>query len=89
MKNESFNRPRIGCPRFKCGDSVIFLFDRGQGKMDEYEGIIEIVDGFGTYEQMMEPSYDIVIDSEGQKTLCKHVRESMILAKSSGKLLKE
>ena len=41
------------------------------------EGIILIVDKYGTFEQNKEPSYDIMVTEEN--TLYKHIIQSMII----------
>lgn len=41
------------------------------------EGIIYIVDKYGTFEQNNEPSYDIMVTEEN--TLYKHIIQSMII----------
>ena len=41
------------------------------------EGIIYIVDKYGTFEQNNEPSYDIMVTEEN--TLYKHIIQSMIV----------
>lgn len=41
------------------------------------EGIILIVDKYGTFEQNKEPSYDIMVTEEN--TLYKHIIQSMIV----------
>ena len=41
------------------------------------EGIIFIVDKYGTFEQNKEPSYDIMVTEEN--TLYKHIIQSMII----------
>ena len=41
------------------------------------EGIILIVDKYGTFEQNNEPSYDIMVTEEN--TLYKHIIQSMIV----------
>jgi len=41
------------------------------------EGIIYIVDKYGTFEQNKEPSYDIMVTEEN--TLYKHIIQSMII----------
>lgn len=59
----------LGKPKFKCGDIVKFKFDD-----KTKEGIIAIVDAYGTFEQSKEVSYDILVKSEN--TLYKHYVES-------------
>jgi len=55
------------------GEKVSFLLD---GIV--YEGIIEIVDEFGTFFDNSEPYYDIYICVQEKKVLVKHVRQSCI-----------
>ena len=62
-------------PRFRVGDKVRF---------EDKEGIIYIVDIFGTFGQNDEPSYDIMnISEEGFQTLYKHIRQSIITKKDA------
>lgn len=60
-------------PKYKKGDVVRFKFfdDR-----EPFEGMVEIVDAYGTFEQNEEPSYDIY--KFDNNTLYKHVRESLV-----------
>lgn len=68
----------IGRPQYTYGDSVRFaIIIDGEKKV--FEGTIEIIDAYGTFEQNEEPSYDIMVDVSGAQCLFKHVRESMIL----------
>lgn len=55
------------------GDKVSFLLDG-----ITYEGVIEIVDRFGTFFDNSEPYYDIYTIIQEKKTLVKHVRQSCI-----------
>lgn len=55
------------------GEKVSFLLD---GVV--YEGIIEIVDEFGTFFDNSEPYYDIYIHTQEEKILVKHIRQSCI-----------
>lgn len=71
-------KPYIGYPRYKYGDFVRFSQDKVNGKLEEFGGVIEVVDAFGTLERKDEPSYDIMTILEAQKTLHKHVIESEI-----------
>lgn len=60
-------------PKYKKGDVVKFEFFSDR---DPLEGMIEIVDRFGTFEQNEEPSYDVYRFEDN--TLYKHVRESLV-----------
>lgn len=62
-------------PKFERGDVVTFQFSR---QMDVLQGMIEIVDRYGTFEQNEEPSYDIYRFENN--TLYKHVRESCVVS---------
>ncbi len=65
-----------GKPRYARGDSVRFLWNGGEEK----QGVVEIVDEWGTFEQSEEPSYDILLTAEDdEQWLYKHVRESWII----------
>ena len=61
----------LGKPKFTRGDYVEFEA-RGEIK----RGKIYIVDAFGTFEQMEEPSYDIIVEEEN--CLYKHFPESSV-----------
>ena len=61
----------LGKPKFKRGDIVEFEA-RGEIK----RGRVYIVDAFGTFEQMEEPSYDIMVEEEN--CLYKHFPESNV-----------
>ena len=69
----------IGRPQYTYGDSVRFAINV-DGEKYVFEGIIEVVDAYGTFEQNEEPSYDIMVD-ESHSVPCffKHIRESLIL----------
>ena len=60
--------------KYKRGDVVTFRFVENE----QLEGMIEIVDRYGTFEQNDEPSYDIYRFSDN--TLYKHVRESQVVS---------
>ena len=66
----------IGKPKFKIGDKVSFEFNKGEF----LEGVIEIVDAYGTIEQNVQPSYDILVEHSphfnGEPCLYKHIVES-------------
>ena len=74
----------IGKPKYKIGDKVRFTIQN-----TEYEGIVEIVDRFGTFEDNSNVSYDIMIEfKEGSKyynpngcnqCLMKHINENLIM----------
>lgn len=60
-------------PKYVLGDVVRFSYPGGA----VLEGMIAIVDRYGTFEQNEEPSYDIYrLDNN---TLYKHVRESYVI----------
>ena len=61
-------------PKYEKGDVVKFQFSSIMD--DTIEGMIEIVDRYGTFEQNEEPSYDIYRFENN--TLYKHVRESTV-----------
>lgn len=56
---------------YKVGDEVIFMVDNKQR-----EGIIFVVDAYGTFERPGIPSYDILVESENM--LYKHVAYNMV-----------
>ena len=58
-------------PKYVKGDVVRFEFRDGE----VIEGMIEIVDRYGTFDQNEEPSYDVYRFEDN--TLYKHVRESL------------
>lgn len=62
--------PTLGKPRFHYKDRVKFMFN-GEWK----EGVIEIIDAYGTFGQSEEPSYDIFSDG----CLYKHYEESSLI----------
>lgn len=65
-----------GKPVFDYGDCVKFSYE-GQ----VIQGVIEIIDGYGTMEQNKEPSYDIKVVGE-KNSLYKHIPESDIIRKA-------
>lgn len=69
------NKGTLGKPIYNYGDFVRFSFD-GQ----VIEGVIGIIDAYGTMEQNEEPSYDIKVGGENF-TLYKHIPESQIVRK--------
>ena len=64
-------------PKYNRGDKVRFI----AGNNEEYEGYIEIVDRYGTFEQAEEPSYDILVKGT-PGCLHKHIRESSVICLS-------
>lgn len=64
---------KIPPPKYVLGDCVKFAFDSND---DIIEGMIAIVDRYGTFEQNKEVSYDIYRFSNN--TLYKHIVESLI-----------
>ena len=68
----------IGRPRYTYGDSVCFAITI-DGEKNVFEGTVEMVDAYGTFEQNEEPSYDIMVNAHDVPCLFKHIRESLIL----------
>lgn len=66
----------LGKPKYERYDIVRFKFAQ-----EEYEGYIDIVDSYGTFEQNEEPSYDIMVEKGNQPGLYKHCRESRVIEK--------
>lgn len=64
----------LGKPKYKCGDIVKFKFDN-----TIKEGVIAIVDKYGTFEDNSDVSYDILVKSEN--TLYKHFQEPLVVEK--------
>ena len=60
-------------PKYKLGDVVAFEPDDGEPPI---QGMIEIVDRYGTFEQNEEPSYDIYRFENN--TLYKHIRQRFV-----------
>lgn len=65
----------IGNPKYKQGQLVKFSLQE-----NIKEGIIYIVDKYGTFEDDSDVSYDILVTDEN--CLYKHVREDSILEKT-------
>ena len=61
----------IGQPKFKYGDNVKFNFNN-----DIIEGIVYIVDKYGTFEDDSDVSYDIYVKENN--ILYKHVNEKLV-----------
>jgi len=81
-------RGKIGKPVYGSGDVVLFKMPQVRDwdgnvilEAGEIEGVVEIVDAFGTFEQNFEPSYDILAVLNGEKTLVKHIPESEVIKK--------
>ena len=71
-----------GKPMYLVGEHVSFRMTI-DGNVETFDGVIEIVDGFGAWEiyNPREPSYDILVCNwrgSGEMMLVKHVRESKI-----------
>lgn len=60
-----------GKPKFKVGDKVCFTWE---GK--ELEGVIYVVDAYGTFFEHDDVSYDIIESHEGG--LYKHIQEKYV-----------
>ena len=67
---------RIGRPKYKKYEMVMFYFNNGNEKIEEY-GRIEIIDKDGTFGQACEVSYDIL---GTDNVLYKHIPESDVFA---------
>lgn len=71
----------LGNPKYKVGDIVTFdsyLFD--ENKKREIEGVVAIVDEYGTFRDNSDVSYDIYY--EECNILYKHIREDYIKGKT-------
>ena len=77
----------LGHPRFKENDEVGFMFTHSAEKPNcMIKGTVFVVDGWGTFGQNIEPSYDIMVTLEdGNKCLYKHIVESLICWKAPKK----
>ena len=65
-----------GKPLYKIGDKVQFTLEN-----KTYEGVVYIVDKYGTFEDQSDASYDIMVDNWGPKheeCLFKHITEKLI-----------
>lgn len=67
----------LGNPKFKQEDLVTFNFEV-DGKIEKINGVIYVVDPYGTSEQAGEASYDIEAFFRGEIMLFKHIRESKV-----------
>lgn len=73
------NKPVIGKPKYKLGDTVSFYLKLQNGRTVICTGTIEIIDAYGTFEQSVQPSYDIMVDKwldTNEKCFVKHIVES-------------
>lgn len=68
----------IGKPKYKEGDIVRFKV-KINGKTEIKEGVVAIVDQYGTFEYDQDVSYDIMVDSEN--CLYKHFPEPRVIKK--------
>lgn len=62
----------IGKPKYKVGDFVSFVLED-----KVINGIVYIVDRFGTFEDKSNVSYDIMVEKEN--TLYKHINEKLLI----------
>ena len=70
----------IGKPKYDYEDIVTFELLGNDDKKYRVTGEVYIIDAYGTFEQNEEPSYDVMVtESNGEKCLYKHVRESYIV----------
>ena len=67
----------LGRPKFKREDMVTFEVELN-GELWKIDGVIYIVDAYGTSDQNEEPSYDIEAFYNGEVMLFKHIRESQV-----------
>lgn len=70
----------LGNPKFKYGDVVgFYLKPYKETKEKFFIGTIDIIDSYGTFEQSIEPSYDVMVENyneTNERCLIKHIRES-------------
>ena len=71
------NDVEIGKPKYQCGDNVDFTFVDVNNVRKTYNGVIEVVDAWGTIRCPDIPSYDIIVNQEGQEVLWKHIPETI------------
>lgn len=74
LGSEDFEQ-RLGRPKFKMNELVLFYYGNGTEKIELY-GRIQNIDAYGTLKQHKEVSYDIFQNTE--KILYKHIPESDI-----------
>lgn len=68
---------KLGRPKYRVGEKVYFLY----GKEQEGYGTISMVDGYGTFGQAREVSYDIMgfdCNEPESRILFKHIEESKV-----------
>lgn len=68
----------LGQPKFQREDRVSFTMKSEDGSLQTIDGVVYVVDAFGTFEQNEEPSYDIEAFFEGRVVLFKHIRETLV-----------
>ena len=73
MKYPFVEAKPMPAPKYVRGDVVTFQFFADK---EPLEGMVAIVDRYGTFEQNEEPSYDIYRFTDN--TLYKHVRQSLV-----------
>lgn len=71
----------LGKPKYKWEEQVSFKCNY-KGTDETIDGVIRIVDANGTFEQNEEPSYDIEAVYDGEIILFKHIRESLVSART-------
>lgn len=64
----------LGKPKFKLNDKVSFTLQE-----ETIEGVIYIVDAYGTFDNPNEVSYDVL--SEAKNILYKHIPERLVKEK--------
>lgn len=71
----------IGHPKFKEGDTVYFkLYGNEVQGVFEVQGVVEVVDAYGTLEDDTEVSYNVYVAET--RTLYKHLSERSVYQKS-------
>lgn len=71
----------LGQPKYKWEEPVTFKYVLNDVEKT-FDGVIRIVDAYGTFEQKDEPSYDIEALYNGDIVLFKHIRESLVSART-------
>lgn len=75
----------VGNPKYKVGDIVEFDATLLSNKKKRWQGVVAIVDAYGTFFDDSDASYDILIKEnigeKGANVLCKHIREDRVVAK--------
>ena len=79
-RTDKCNVGTIGYPLFNYEDEVGLYVKPYQSESEIFcKGKIYIIDAYGTMDQNIEPSYDVMVENfnnSGRPCLCKHVRES-------------